>query len=197
MLYVKYCYFSAKFHYVRQYFESFIFAITTFGILLKFHEIGSTTCQRDFETTLVIEWLIYYEITNNLRNFFLLYLSQFTSSVEILAGSRSANNKCGYTRIVWTHHYYYYLYLGNRSLAAGRVNLKYGLPEDGRTTTCTAGAGSLLLEFILLSRLTGIGKFVSNLSTLKSKAKYLLALYVPFFIDALSSFVVRVRNINL
>lgn len=36
-----------------------------------------------------------------------------------------------------------------------RVNLKYGLPEDGRTTTCTAGAGSLLLEFILLSRLTG------------------------------------------
>jgi len=36
-----------------------------------------------------------------------------------------------------------------------RVNLKHGLPEDGRTTTCTAGAGSLLLEFILLSRLTG------------------------------------------
>ena len=36
-----------------------------------------------------------------------------------------------------------------------RVNLKHGLPEDGRTTTCTAGAGSLLLEFLLLSRLTG------------------------------------------
>jgi hypothetical protein len=36
-----------------------------------------------------------------------------------------------------------------------RVNLKHGVPEDGRTTTCTAGAGSLLLEFILLSRLTG------------------------------------------
>jgi hypothetical protein len=37
-----------------------------------------------------------------------------------------------------------------------RVNLKHGVPEDGRTTTCTAGAGSLLLEFILLSRLTGV-----------------------------------------
>jgi len=36
-----------------------------------------------------------------------------------------------------------------------RVNLKHGLPEDGITTTCTAGIGSLLLEFILVSRLTG------------------------------------------
>jgi len=36
-----------------------------------------------------------------------------------------------------------------------RVNLKTGLPDDGRTTTCTAGGGSLLLEFSLLSRLVG------------------------------------------
>lgn len=36
-----------------------------------------------------------------------------------------------------------------------RVNLKLGVPDDGRTTTCTAGAGSLLLEFSLLSRLLG------------------------------------------
>merc|ERR1719221_1264811 len=36
-----------------------------------------------------------------------------------------------------------------------RVNLKHGVPDDGRTTTCTAGAGSLLLEFSLLSRLVG------------------------------------------
>ena len=36
-----------------------------------------------------------------------------------------------------------------------RVNLKHGVPDDGRTTTCTAGAGSLLLEFSLLSRLLG------------------------------------------
>ena len=53
-----------------------------------------------------------------------------------------------------------------------RVNLRHGLPEvcmikyetlgevtiflqDGRTTTCTAGGGSLLLEFSLLSRLLG------------------------------------------
>jgi len=55
--------------------------------------------------------------------------------------------------------------LGDRLLAAfdqtdtglplPRVNLKSGLPNDGRTTTCTAGAGSLLLEFTLLSRLLG------------------------------------------
>merc|ERR1719369_718343 len=36
-----------------------------------------------------------------------------------------------------------------------RVNLKWGLPDDGRTTSCTAGAGSLLLEFALMSRLLG------------------------------------------
>lgn len=36
-----------------------------------------------------------------------------------------------------------------------RVNLKSGVPDDGRTTTCTAGAGSLLLEFSLLSRIIG------------------------------------------
>jgi len=36
-----------------------------------------------------------------------------------------------------------------------RVNLMHGIPDDGRTTTCTAGAGSLLLEFSLLSRLLG------------------------------------------
>merc|ERR1719300_1449223 len=36
-----------------------------------------------------------------------------------------------------------------------RVNLKTGVPDDGRTTTCTAGAGSLLLEFSLLSRIIG------------------------------------------
>ena len=36
-----------------------------------------------------------------------------------------------------------------------RINLMYGVPDDGRTTTCTAGAGSLLLEFSLLSRLLG------------------------------------------
>jgi len=36
-----------------------------------------------------------------------------------------------------------------------RVNLKHGLPQDGRTTTCTAGGGSLMLEFSLLSRLLG------------------------------------------
>ncbi|XP_078677901.1 ER degradation-enhancing alpha-mannosidase-like protein 1 isoform X1 [Branchiostoma floridae x Branchiostoma belcheri] len=36
-----------------------------------------------------------------------------------------------------------------------RVNLKHGLPSNPRNDTCTAGAGSLLLEFGLLSRLVG------------------------------------------
>lgn len=36
-----------------------------------------------------------------------------------------------------------------------RVNLAEGLPINGRSDTCLAGAGSLLLEFGLLSRLTG------------------------------------------
>ncbi|RWS01214.1 ER degradation-enhancing alpha-mannosidase-like 1, partial [Dinothrombium tinctorium] len=34
-----------------------------------------------------------------------------------------------------------------------RVNLRYGVPQNDLTHTCTAGAGSLLLEFGLLSRL--------------------------------------------
>lgn len=36
-----------------------------------------------------------------------------------------------------------------------RVNLKYGVPKTETVETCTAGAGSLLLEFGVLSRLTG------------------------------------------
>jgi len=36
-----------------------------------------------------------------------------------------------------------------------RVNLVTGVPEDGRRTTCLAGAGSLVLEFATLSRLLG------------------------------------------
>ncbi|KAL5015540.1 hypothetical protein ScPMuIL_009810 [Solemya velum] len=36
-----------------------------------------------------------------------------------------------------------------------RVNLKYGVPVDCVNETCTAGAGTLVLEFGILSRLTG------------------------------------------
>ncbi|XP_076048501.1 ER degradation-enhancing alpha-mannosidase-like protein 1 [Oratosquilla oratoria] len=36
-----------------------------------------------------------------------------------------------------------------------RVNLRAGVPKNGRTDTCTAGAGSLLVEFGVLSRLLG------------------------------------------
>ena len=34
-----------------------------------------------------------------------------------------------------------------------QVNLRTGLPEQGIQETCTAGAGSLLLEFGILSKL--------------------------------------------
>lgn len=36
-----------------------------------------------------------------------------------------------------------------------QVNLRSGVPEGSRTDTCTAGAGSLLVEFGVLSRLIG------------------------------------------
>ncbi|XP_064422358.1 ER degradation-enhancing alpha-mannosidase-like protein 1 [Latimeria chalumnae] len=40
-----------------------------------------------------------------------------------------------------------------------RVNLKKGVPLDGTNETCTAGAGSLLVEFGILSRLIGDSTF--------------------------------------
>ncbi len=36
-----------------------------------------------------------------------------------------------------------------------QVNLCYGVPDDEPMETCTAGAGTLTLEFTLLSRLLG------------------------------------------
>nr|XP_033781962.1 ER degradation-enhancing alpha-mannosidase-like protein 1 isoform X2 [Geotrypetes seraphini] len=40
-----------------------------------------------------------------------------------------------------------------------RVNLKKGVPPDSNNETCTAGAGSLLVEFGILSRLLGDSTF--------------------------------------
>ncbi|NXU18982.1 EDEM1 protein, partial [Pardalotus punctatus] len=40
-----------------------------------------------------------------------------------------------------------------------RVNLKKGVPPDSHNETCTAGAGSLLVEFGMLSRLLGDSTF--------------------------------------
>ncbi|NXM91711.1 EDEM1 protein, partial [Oenanthe oenanthe] len=40
-----------------------------------------------------------------------------------------------------------------------RVNLKKGVPPDSHNETCTAGAGSLLVEFGILSRLLGDSTF--------------------------------------
>lgn len=35
------------------------------------------------------------------------------------------------------------------------MNLKYGVPKDCINETCTAGAGTLVVEFAILSRLLG------------------------------------------
>lgn len=43
-----------------------------------------------------------------------------------------------------------------------RVNLKHGLSQTENVETCTAGAGSLLLEFATLSRLTSDPIFEVN-----------------------------------
>lgn len=40
-----------------------------------------------------------------------------------------------------------------------QVNLKTGVPPDSNNETCTAGAGSLLVEFGILSRLLGDSTF--------------------------------------
>ena len=42
-----------------------------------------------------------------------------------------------------------------QSAVFGQVNLQTGIPSDTVNETCTAGAGTLLLEFGLLSRLLG------------------------------------------
>jgi hypothetical protein len=42
-----------------------------------------------------------------------------------------------------------------------QVNLSGGSPQNPRTDTCTAGAGSLLLEWGVLSRLSGDPSFES------------------------------------
>ena len=36
----------------------------------------------------------------------------------------------------------------------GTVNLRYGVPQDETPVTCTAGVGTFILEFGVLSRLT-------------------------------------------
>lgn len=40
-----------------------------------------------------------------------------------------------------------------------RVNLRHGVAKGETAETCAAGAGSLLLEWIVLSRLTGVSQY--------------------------------------
>ncbi|KAI7871607.1 glycoside hydrolase [Spinellus fusiger] len=50
-----------------------------------------------------------------------------------------------------------------------RVNLRYGVPRTETVETCTAGAGSLILEFGVLSRLTG-NSYYENVAKRSLKA---------------------------
>lgn len=49
--------------------------------------------------------------------------------------------------------------LFEKLLSQMQVNLKTGVPPDSINETCTAGAGSLLVEFGILSRLIGDSTF--------------------------------------
>ena len=51
-------------------------------------------------------------------------------------------------------------------LPYARVNLRYGVEKGESIETCTAGAGSLVLEFAVLSRLTGDQRFEVRLTFL-------------------------------
>lgn len=50
-------------------------------------------------------------------------------------------------------------WLSAACLSLLQVNLKKGVPPDSHNETCTAGAGSLLVEFGILSRLLGDSTF--------------------------------------
>lgn len=66
------------------------------------------------------------------------------------------------------------------------MNLKTGVPPDSNNETCTAGAGSLLVEFGILSRLLGDSTFewvarraVKALWNLRSNDTGLLGMMAP------------------
>lgn len=66
------------------------------------------------------------------------------------------------------------------------MNLKTGVPPDSNNETCTAGAGSLLVEFGILSRLLGDSTFewvarraVKALWNLRSNDTGLLGVVAP------------------
>lgn len=70
-----------------------------------------------------------------------------------------------------------------------QVNLKKGVPPDSINETCTAGAGSLLVEFGILSRLIGDSTFewvarraVKALWNLRSNETGLLGKWLHFLI---------------
>lgn len=85
-----------------------------------------------------------------------------------------------------------------------QVNLKKGVPPDSINETCTAGAGSLLVEFGMLSRLIGDSTFewvarraVRALWNLRSNETGLLGNWVSLCLMSLFSIKVLFKMIFL
>ncbi|THV08639.1 alpha mannosidase-like protein [Dendrothele bispora CBS 962.96] len=97
----------------------------------------------------------------------------FETTIRVLGGLLSGHifaNQTGPFHLPWYRSELLDLAhdLGKRLLPAfatptgipyARVNLRHGLMRGESLETCTAGAGSLILEFATLSRLTGDGRF--------------------------------------
>ncbi|KIY51587.1 alpha mannosidase-like protein [Fistulina hepatica ATCC 64428] len=97
----------------------------------------------------------------------------FETTIRVMGGLLSAHifaNSTGPFHLDWYHSELLDLAydLGKRLLPAfstptglpyARINLRHGLVKDETFETCSAGAGSLILEFATLSRLTGDDRF--------------------------------------
>eukprot|EP01125_Pyxidicula_operculata_P021232 TRINITY_DN80_c0_g1_i6.p1 TRINITY_DN80_c0_g1~~TRINITY_DN80_c0_g1_i6.p1 ORF type:complete len:563 (-),score=78.30 TRINITY_DN80_c0_g1_i6:1510-3198(-) len=98
-------------------------------------------------------------------------VSVFESTIRVLGGLLSAHVMIDTQDLIpWYRDELLYLAkdLADRLLPAfntntkipfARVNLRHGVPKDETTLTCTACAGTLVLEFGLLSRLVGDDKY--------------------------------------
>lgn len=86
-------------------------------------------------------------------------------AVRLLPAFENTSTGIPYARVSSTHlklshsvaliSHYFSFFLGGGM----QVNLKSGVPSGSINETCTAGAGSLLVEFGVLSRLTGDSTF--------------------------------------
>ncbi|KAF9263487.1 alpha mannosidase-like protein, partial [Marasmius fiardii PR-910] len=139
------------------------FSLTLIDVLDTFIVLndpqGFQTAVRD-----VIEWVSFDVNTKP---------QVFETTIRVLGGLLSGHiyaNRTGDFHIPWYKGELLDMAydLGKRLLPAfgtptgipyARVNLRRGVLKGETTETCTAGAGSLILEFATLSRLTGDGRF--------------------------------------